>query len=514
MAAGILLSRAAGLVRQSVFAFFFGAGDAADVFNAAFRIPNLLQNLFGEGALSASLIPVYARLRAQGDEEEAARVASVVGTLLALALSVLVLGGVLATPLLVDLIAPGFEGEKRAATIRLVQIFFPGAGLLVQSAWCLGILNSHRRFFLSYAAPVVWSGSIVATLVLFGRGHAGYPLAEWAAWGSVAGSALQFLVQLPTVLSVTAGRLRPSLAGKSVHVRQVFRNFGPVALSRGVVQISAYIDEVIATFLPSGAVAALAYAQVLYMLPVSLFGMSVSAAELPEMSSAVGTDEEVGAALRARLDRAAGQIAFFVVPSVMALVALGEPIAALLFQRGRFGASDARYVWTVLAGSAVGLLAATLGRLYSSTFYALRDTRTPLRFAALRVALTSALGYFFALPLPRLLGIQASWGTAGLTVSAGLAGWVEFALLRSALRRRIGKTGIPRGRLVRLGAAAAAGAAAAWALKLSLPSGGSPFLGSAAVLALFGLTYLGASAALGEAGAGALLSRLTGRPRR
>src|SRR4051812_37070115 len=148
--AGILLSRIVGVVRQRVFAYFLGNSDAMDAFNAAFRIPNFLQNVFGEGALSASFIPVYARLLAEDDEEEADRVAWSVFSLLALVVSALVLAGVLATPILINAIAPGFEGEKRALTMQLVRIFFPGAGLLVLSAWCLGVLNSHRRFFLSY----------------------------------------------------------------------------------------------------------------------------------------------------------------------------------------------------------------------------------------------------------------------------------------------------------------------------------------------------------------------------
>ncbi|HEX7958014.1 MAG TPA: lipid II flippase MurJ, partial [Pyrinomonadaceae bacterium] len=148
--AGILLSRIVGLIRQRVFAYFLGMTDAMDAFNAAFRIPNFLQNVFGEGALSASFIPVYARLLSQEDEEQADRVAWAVFTILALVVSALVLAGVLTAPLLIDAIAPGFGGEKRALTLRLVQIFFPGAGLLVLSAWCLGVLNSHRRFFLSY----------------------------------------------------------------------------------------------------------------------------------------------------------------------------------------------------------------------------------------------------------------------------------------------------------------------------------------------------------------------------
>ena len=142
-----MLSRIAGLIRERALAHFLGTLPAADAFRAALRIPNFLQNLFGEGVLSASFIPVYSRLLATSDEKDADHVASVVGSLLALLTSVLVILGILCTPLLIDVIAPGFTGETRQLTIRLVQILFPGVGALVMSAWCLGILNSHGRFF-------------------------------------------------------------------------------------------------------------------------------------------------------------------------------------------------------------------------------------------------------------------------------------------------------------------------------------------------------------------------------
>ena len=159
VATGILASRLAGLVRVRVFAHYFGLeSDAADAFNAAFKIPNFLQNLFGEGALSASFIPVYAALVARGERREADHVAGAVASLLALAVAILVLIGVLTTPVLIAAIAPGFTGAKRDLTILIVRILFPGAGLLVLSAWCLGVLNSHHRFLLSYTAPVMWNG--------------------------------------------------------------------------------------------------------------------------------------------------------------------------------------------------------------------------------------------------------------------------------------------------------------------------------------------------------------------
>jgi putative peptidoglycan lipid II flippase len=272
-------------------------------------------------------------------------------------------------------------------------------------------------------------------------------------------------------------------------VQTVIRNFGPVFVGRGVVQISAYVDTVLASLLPTGAVAGLAYAQVLYTLPVSLFGMSVSAAELPAMSSATGDDTERAAFLRTRLASGLRQIAFFVVPSAVAFLGLGDVIAGALFQTGEFTREVTLYVWGILAGSAVGLLASTLGRLYASTYYAMRDTRTPLRYAVLRVALTIVLGYLFALPLPRALGVDQRWGAAGLTASAGLAGWIEFLLLRRSLSRRIGPSGVPVSLGLRLWGSAGLAAVAAWLLRPVLPPN-QPLLTAVVVLSVYGGLYL------------------------
>ena len=197
-----------------------------------------------------------------------------------------------------------------------MRILFPGAGLLVLSAWCLGILNSHRRFLLSYLAPVIWNVAMIVTLLWWGAIVPLPRLAVLLAWGAVAGSALQMLVQLPAVLRLVPDlRLRLEL---SEHVRTTVRNFVPVFVSRGVVQISAYIDAVLASLLPTGAVTGLANAQLLYTLPVSLFGLSVSAAALPAMSGAVGLDALD--TVRDRVNSGLRQIAFFVVPSAVAFL--------------------------------------------------------------------------------------------------------------------------------------------------------------------------------------------------
>ncbi|HET7442933.1 MAG TPA: murein biosynthesis integral membrane protein MurJ [Terriglobales bacterium] len=488
VATGILLSRLVGLIRDRVFAHYFGNSDAADAFRAAFRIPNFLQNLFGEGVLSASFIPVYARLNAEGRHEEASEVAEAIFGLLFLTTSVLVALGMLATPWLIDVIAPGFSGDKRLLTITLVRILFPGAGLLVFSAWCLGVLNSHRKFLLSYTAPVIWNLAIIATFLWEGAHSGEWRLAELVAMGSVVGSALQFLVQVPSVLRFL-WPLRLHLKASAEHVRTVINNFFPVFVSRGVVQISGYIDALLASFLPTGAVSALAYAQTLYLLPVSLFGMSVSAAELPAMSSALGSADEIAATLRRRLAAGLEHIAFFVVPSATAFVILGNVVVATIYRSGQFQARDVTYVWAVLAGSAVGLLASTSGRLYSSAFYALRNTRTPLRFAVIRVVLTLGLGYVCALPLPPLLGIDRRWGVAGLTLSAGIAGWIEFVLLRHALHKEIGAVPYSIPRVAKLWGAAIASAFIAFGIKRVLPFHSSLLVG-AVVLIPYGVMYL------------------------
>jgi putative peptidoglycan lipid II flippase len=545
---GILLSRLAGLVRERVFAHYFGNSAAADAFKQAIRIPNILQNLLGEGVLSASFIPVYSRLLAEGEPELAGRVAGIVASLLALMVSVVVALGVLLAPYLIDFLAPGFHGDVRQLTIQLVQIMFPGVGLFVMSAWCLGILNSHRLFFVSYVAPVLWNLAMIATLIGFGRGLPGIHfaivvgaggdralipqfaetsmfwlqghLAATLAWGSVVGAFLQFAVQLPFIYGrKTAGgrsigsEIKFALDTTLAPVRQVFRSLGPVLVSRGVVQLSAYVDGVIATLLRAvGAVSSLSYAQMIYTLPISLFGMSVAAAELPEMSSSTGTHEEINEKLRTRLVAGKRTIAFYVIPCVASFLILGRYFVAALLQTGDFGSQDTLYVWYILMGSTVGLLAATWGRLYSSAFYALRDTRTPLKFAVIRVILTAALGFLFAfplrpyinsvllsalhLPLPNKPNIDRGLGTVGLTLSAGMAGWVEFLLLRRALQARIGSTALPNHYPSKIWAAALCASAAGWAAgRFAHP--GMRWVNLGAVLAAYGVIYFGITMAFG-----------------
>jgi putative peptidoglycan lipid II flippase len=483
--AGIFLSRVAGLVRERVFAHYFGSLPIAGAFKAALRIPNLLQNLFGEGVLSASFIPVYARLLSEKRYDDARRVASAVGSLLFLVVTLLVAIGVTFSGPLTYLIAPGYKGEIHELTTHIVRVMFFGVGLLVWSAWCLGVLNSHRKFFLSYAAPVLWNAAQIAALVYFGRRLVAGREDDFAvtvAWSTVVGAGVQLATQLPFALRL-AGSVHPSLKLGDTG-KLVLSNFLPVLAARGVVQISAYIDQILATYLGTAMVANMFYAQQLYTLPVSLFGMAVAASELAEMSHDSARLETV----RLRLERAAERLAFFVVPSVVAFAGLGDVISRALYETGKFTTQDAMDVWVILLGSTVGLLAATQGRLLSSCFQALGDTRTPARIAILRMVLTGGLGWFIAMPLRGWLGFSPVWGAAGLTASAGLAAWLEMLLLRQYLQKKIGRFSLG-GRWLVLGwlaAILAGGAAFAvhryWPIARPIPS-------AIVVLGVYGTVY-------------------------
>lgn len=531
VAAGILLSRVAGLIRTSVIAHYLGATGAADAFYVALKVPNFLQNLLGEGVLSAAFIPVYSRLISKGEHKVADRVAGVFVSFLALIVLGIVLAGVFLAPVILAFTAPGLDPPVMELAVKLTRIIFPGVGLLVLYAWALGILNAHRQFFISYVAPVLWSASMIVTLIVFGMYMSGARLATALAWGTLVGCALQFAIEIPFVLK-HAKHLSFGFDRSLEPVRSIFRNILPVVGGRGVVQISGYIDTAIASLLPTGAVTVLFNAQTIYMLPISVFGMSVAAAELPQMSGAQGSDEEVRSALRKRLDRGVRQMAFFVIPTTVAFVLIGRVLVAALFQRGKFTADTTLLVWYVLCGSAIGLLVSTLGRLYSSAFYALHDTKTPVRIAMIRVTVGAALALLFAfplrplftgaadalnLPVPHTAGGAAALGAVGISLASALAAWVEFLLLRNRMRQRVGKGDAKGGYMLKLWIAAAiAGFASLGAdiyflrdLAAHLPL--SRIAEAILVCGVFGIVYFATAAMLGIGEVKALIGRFIKR---
>jgi len=426
VAAGIVVARILGFVRERFFAHYFGNGPAADAFRAALKIPNLIRNLLGEGTLSASFIPVYAALLQREGEEAGRRLAGVVASLLILLTAAAALAGIALAPVITDVVAPGFSGATRDLTVTLVEILFPMSGVMILSAWCLGVLNTHGRFFLSYAAPAMWNVAQIATLVGLGGRLAGNRLVVALAWGALAGSALQVAVQLPTTLRLLKG-IYWSLDRAVSGVRPVIRAWVPVLFGAGVAQVSSIIDTQLGSLLGGGAVAALGYTQLLSMLPLSLFGVSIAAAALPELSrDAAGQAVDM---LRQRLGDGIRRLAFFVVPSAFALAALGQPIVAALFQTGRFGPEDTALVTGVLAAYAIGIPAQASVKLLASGFYAQGDTRTPVRIAAVSVAVAAGAAF-----------VLMQWlGPAGIALGSSAGAYLNMGLNYRGLVHRIGR---------------------------------------------------------------------------
>jgi len=494
VAAGIFLSRITGLIRERVFAHYFGASSFADVWRAALRMPNVIQNLLGEGTLSASFIPIYSELLKEERHEEGARFAGAVFGLLTLAAGALGLLGIVLAPILVAVFFDGFDPGRQALTVDLVRILFPMTAILVISAWALGILNSHRRFFLPYVAPVAWNASIIAAMTggALGWGLSGEELARVLAWGALVGGGLQVGVQLPSALRLL-DEFRPSLSLQVHGIQEAIRNFVPVVAARGAVNLGGWLDFTLAAYLATGAVASLGYAQTLYLLPISLFGMSVAASELPELSR---NRRRGTAVIQGEVNVAMERIGYFLIPSALAYVFLGNVITSALYQTGAFGASEVRVTWAVLAGYAVGMPASAVSRLLSSAFYAVRDTRTPARIAYLRVVLSLGVGFAFMFPLDRLEVGPLRLGAVGLALGASLAAWVELFFLRRALRHSIGAHGIAGARLLRMCAAGGFGTGAGLLALLLLPPL-HPWVLALGTLIPFGGVYLLTSALLG-----------------
>ncbi len=546
VAAGIFLSRIIGLVRERAISYFFGLGPHADVLRVAFKTPNFLQNLLGEGTVSAAFIPIYSRMLEQGRPEAAGRFAgAVLGLLVALVSVCVAVGMLLARPLL-TVLQPGWLGDAAAVAagtmavdrfalvVQTVRYTFPMAGVLVLFAWGLGVLNSHRRFFLPYVAPTVWNVSIIAGMAWAAMALFGTPAAIGrlsvvptaaadrillaALAGALVGGVLQFAVLLPGVAREIRG-FRLSVSRDVEGVRESFKAFVPVVLGRGAYQISGYLDLFLAGFLAAGAISALTQALTLYVLPVSLFGMSVAASELPELSRIreAGPD-----AFFARVRGSLAQILYPIVAATVGYLGFGLLVVGAFFQTGQFGEADSWLVFLTLAAFALGLPATTASRLLQNAFYALGDTKTPARLAVWRLAVATAVGAGLMVWLERVSvtdlvsvattpGEPLRLGAVGLALGASLGAWTELWALVRRLKTQAPGFAMPVGRAVQmLGLAGLASVPAALAQAL-LTDAVPVLLRAAVVLGLFGATYLGAGAALGftegEAWTGRLLRR-------
>ncbi len=503
--AGILASRVFGLVRQRIVGHYFGIGAFADVIVAAFRVGNIAQNLLGEGTLSASFIPVYARTRAAGLRSEATHFALTALGFLLLAVGVASAVGVALAPVLARLIAPGFEGERLALTTGAVRVLFPMTGLLVLSAWGLGVLNAHRRFFLPYAAPAAWSAVQIGALVAFGEGlgRRGEPLLAVLVWSALAGAVVQLLVLLPAVRALL-GELRPRLDRADPRFREAVARLPNALLGRGVLQLSGLLDIALVSFFGTGAQATMNTAQMIYFLPMALLGTGEAAATLPDMASDMAEADVAlrNGRLRARLGASLARVTTLTVPATLALAVFGGEIIRVCLQSGKFDEAATERVRQVVLVYALALLGNASARMLTTTAWAIGDMRTPARYALWRVAVSTACS----------LVLMQWFEVVGVVLGAVVAAWVETFALGWKLRKQIGGLGLEHVPFARIAALGAASVAPALLVKWALPAAFErTFVGSSLVLAAFGGGFALAAPALGLLGLGALLRRRLSR---
>ncbi|MGH7856314.1 MAG: murein biosynthesis integral membrane protein MurJ, partial [Candidatus Binatia bacterium] len=484
----VLASRLLGLVREVVFTTLFGAGRELDAFIAAFRIPNLLRDLFAEGALSAAFVSTFSRKLDREGEPAAWRLASLVMNDLLLVVGAIVLVGIAFSPGVVAVVAPGFEEDpgKLELTVSLTRLLFPFLLLVTLAAVAMGVLNARSVFGIPASASSFFNlGSILGGIAFawllspgyvesvfrvgFGGGAvdgAGAPAAlVGMALGTLLGGALQFLVQVPALRRV-GFRYRWSAGFTDPGVREVLRLMGPATIGIAAVQVNVVVNTIFASGLGDGPVSWLSVAFRLMYLPIGMFGVALGTVVLPSVSRAASRDDLP--AFREKIAEALQLLLFLCIPAAVGLAVAAEPIIGLIYEHGRFDASDTHAAGLALAAYSIGLTGYASIKVLGPAFFALNDTRIPMAVSLLSVAVNLALNWMAV----RVFHL----GHGGLALSTSLVALWNSALLFLFLRRKIGT--LPRGlgpsSLRVLGAAAAMGIACrAWIDWLGPGGGGS-----------------------------------------
>lgn len=417
-----LLSRILGFVRDFVIARSFGAGLATDAFFVAFRLPNLLRRLFAEGAFSQAFVPLLAEYRNKRDAAETKRLVDRVATALFVAVLLVTLLGIAASPLLIYLTAPGFaaDADKFALTVELTRITFPYILFMALVALAAGILNTWSRFALPAFTPVLLNLSFIA-MALVAAPYFEPPVLALA-WAVFIGGVLQLTLQLPALKKI--GMLpRFDFAPGDPGVRRVLALMAPAVLGVSVSQISLLINTVFASFLPSGSVSWLYYADRLMEFPAGLLGAALGTILLPSLAKAHASER--GEEFSSLLDWGLRLTLLLTLPAALALALLAVPLLATLFQHGAFTANDVMQTRTALVAYSIGLAGLILVKVLAPGFYSRQDIRTPVKIALITLAATQAMNLAFI-----------GWiKHAGLALSIGLASCLNAALLYRGLRR-------------------------------------------------------------------------------
>jgi putative peptidoglycan lipid II flippase len=448
-------SRILGLVREQVFAAFLGAGSYADAFQVAFRIPNLLRDLFAEGALSAAFVPTYTKELKEGGPARAHQLVSRLLTVLAAILAVIVALGLAFTRPLVEFLAPGFDPAKMGITIVLTRIMLPFLPLVSFAALAMGMLNAQGRFAIPAAAPAMFNVvAIVWAAGLWAMGFGPEQVVVGWAIGTVVGGAAQLLIQVPP-LRRDGWRYRPEWKPGDPGIRAIGRLMAPATVGLAAVEVNILVNTIFASH-EDGAVAWLGYAFRILYLPIGIFGVAVGTVATTGLSRRAAEGDTEG--LRRTLRQGLGAVAFLSVPATVGLVVLREPIVRLLFERGRFDAGDTRATATALALYAIGLVAYTGVKVLAPAFYAIARPRVPL-LASVSAVVTN---------LAVVAALHASIGFRAIALGTALGSLVNASVLLGVFQRRTGGVltralGLSVAKIV--GAAGLMGAAAYLALE-------------------------------------------------
>ena len=462
----VMASRVLGLVRDQVFAVLFGAGLQYDAFLTAFRIPNLLRDLFAEGALSAAFVTTFTHVQETKGEQEAFRLSNRVATALMLLLGVICIVGWIFAPSIVYLLAPGFFDVpgKAELTIHLTRIMIPFLLLIALAAKAMGILNARHNFAVPAIAPVFFNlGSVLGGLFLgFAVGsYLGLSPIEGMAFGTLLGGFLQFAVQWPS-LRRAGFRYRPMLSFTDPGVRQIMRLMGPAIIGTAAVQINVFVNTNFASAIidpatgvvANGPVSWLSYAFRFMQFPIGIFGVAIATATLPPLSRSTARQDY--SEFRQTLAHALTLVFLLCVPSAVGLAVLGRPIVALIFEHGRFTAFDTVQTGNALAAYSIGLAGYAAVKVLSPAFYALGDARTPMVISLVSIAVNYVINFLLVGP----------FGHVGLAFSTSAVALVNFILLALFMHRRVGRLeGNRLGRtLVRIFVASVPMAVVAWSV--------------------------------------------------
>ena len=426
--AATLLSRIFGYIRDMVLASFFGAGMAADAFIAAFRIPNLLRRLFGEGSLSIAFVPVFTETMVKGDREDGLRLAVSALKLLLVCLSVVAIIGVVAAPVIIHAVAPGFSTppEKMALTVLLTRIMFPYVIFIGLVALCMGILNVLGHFAAPAIAPVLLNLAMIGSVFAVSRfSESEMVRIMGLAGGVLLGGMLQLALQVPYLVKygvrfwASSGLWHPKM--KTVGILML-----PTIFGAAVYQINILVGTLLASLLPQGSVSYLYYADRLVQFPLGIFAQAAATAVLPSLSRQAANDDYAG--MGDTFGHAMSLVLFITIPAMVGLIVLRDPIVALLFKRGAFDAQTTRLTSDALLYYALGLWAFSAVRIVVSTFYAMQDTRTPVITATVSIVANILFGIALMGPMKH----------CGLALATSLASMVNLVLLVAVLRKKLG----------------------------------------------------------------------------